>query len=99
MIYKTVEPCKKKKGFEGFPDEFYNISLMKLLDILSKKLPNYEPLRETKIMIMLVDNSKNYKISIFPSGRVFIHGTLSKDEANEILGIISESILELVHIE
>ncbi len=95
MIYQTVAPCKKKKGFEGHPESFYNISLSELKEVLAVELVSYEVLRETKIMMMLVDNSSGYKISIFPSARVFIHGTLEEGEAIEILNIISSAVVEI----
>jgi len=95
MIYRTIAPCKKKKGFEGHPEDFYNISLSKLKGVLSEKLDAYEVLRETKIMMLLVDNSSGYKISIFPSARVFIHGSLEEEEALEILNIISTAVVEI----
>ncbi len=95
MIYRTIAPCKKKKGFEGHPEDFYDISLSKLKVVLSEKLAAYETLRETKIMMLLVDNSSGYKISIFPSARVFIHGSLEEEEALEILNIISTAVVEI----
>ncbi len=95
MIYRTIAPCKKKKGFEGHPEDFYDISLSKLKVVLSEKLDAYETLRETKIMMLLVDNSSGYKISIFPSARVFIHGSLEEEEALEILNIISTAVVEI----
>ncbi|MBY9001233.1 MAG: hypothetical protein KGD64_09985 [Candidatus Heimdallarchaeota archaeon] len=95
MIYSTVAPCKKKKGFEGHPDEFFNISLPQLNEVLSKSLPNYEILRKTSIMMMLVDKISGHKISIFPSARVFIHGSLDEEEAKKILLIISRAVIEI----
>ena len=95
MIYQTVEPCKKKKGFEGHPESFYDISLLELKEVLAVKLVSYEVLRETKIMMMLVDNSSGNKISIFPSARVFIHGSLKEEEALKILNIISSAVVEI----
>ncbi|MHA1202491.1 MAG: hypothetical protein ACTSQ4_08220 [Candidatus Heimdallarchaeaceae archaeon] len=99
MIYRTIAPCKKKKGFEGHPEEFYDISLPKLKGVLLKKLDTYKMLRETKIMMLLVDNSSGYKISLFPSARVFIHGSLEEDEALEILNIISSAVVEISSVE
>lgn len=95
MIYGTIAPCKKKKGFEGYPESFFNISLFELKVALGGKLESFKVLRETKIMMMLVDNSSGYKISIFPSARVFIHGTLEEGEAEEILKIISSAVVEI----
>lgn len=95
MIYRTIAPCKKKKGFEGHPEDFYDISLSRLKEALSDKLDTYEILRETKIMMLLVDNSSGYKISIFPSARVFIHGSLEEEEALEILNIIGSAVVEI----
>ena len=99
MIYRTIAPCKKKKGFEGHPEDFYDISLSKLKGTLSEKLATYKILRETKIMMLLVDNSSGYKISIFPSARVFIHGSLEQDEALEILKIISTAVVEISSLD
>lgn len=95
MIYRTIAPCKKKKGFEGHPENFYDISLSKLKVVLLEKLDTYEVLRETKVMMLLVDNSSDYKISLFPSARVFIHGSLEEEEALEILNIISAAVVEI----
>ena len=95
MIYRTIAPCKKKKGFEGQPEEFYDISLSRLKEALSERLDTYEILRETKIMMLLVNNSSGYKISIFPSARVFIHGSLEEEEALKILKIISSAVVEI----
>ena len=95
MIYRTIAPCKKKKGFEGYPEDFFDILLSKLKGVLSEKLDTYELLRETKIMMLCVDNSSGYKISIFPSARVFIHGSLEEEEALEILDIISSAVVEI----
>lgn len=95
MIYRTIAPCKKKKGFEGHPEDLYDISLSKLKAVLLEKLDTCEILRETKIMMMLVDNSSGNKISIFPSARVFIHGSLEEEEALEILKIISSAVVEI----
>jgi hypothetical protein len=95
MIYRTIAPCKKKKGFEGHPEDFYDISLSRLKEVLSEKLDTYEILRETKIMMLLVDTSSGYKISIFPSARVFIHGSLEEEEALKILNIIGSAVVEI----
>ncbi len=95
MIYRTITPCKKKKGFEGYPESFFNISLPQLKDVLEVKLESFKVLRETKIMMILVDYISSYKISIFPSARVFIHGALDEEEALEILKIISSAVVEI----
>lgn len=96
MIYHTVSPCKKKKGFEGIPEEFHNISLMKLKDELLINLKSYKLLRETKVMLIFQDEEKGNKLSIFPSCRVFVHGDLKKDEAIVIFEQVSKSVEKIV---
>jgi len=96
MIYHTVSPCKKKKGFEGIPEEFHNISLLKLKDELLNNLKSYKILRETKVMLVLHDEKKGNKLSIFPSCRVFIHGDLREDEAIVILEHVSKSVEKII---
>ena len=92
MIYHTVTPCKKKKGYEGIPEEFHNISLDKLKGEILANLRSYSLLRETKIMLVFQDEKKGNKLSIFPSLRVFIHGNLKEEEAKSILEEISKSV-------
>lgn len=92
MIYSTIEPCKKNKGFEAIPEDFHNISLGELKSELLTKLKSYEILRETKIMLVLTDIKNGRKISIFPSCRVFIHGDIQMDEAKAIIHKIGKSV-------
>ncbi len=92
MIYHTVSPCKKKKGYEGIPEEFHNISLVELKDELLSNLKSYKLLRETRVMLVLQDEDKGNKLSIFPSCRAFIHGDLSEDEAIVVLENVSKCV-------
>ena len=92
MIYDTIAPCKKKKGYEGIPDEFYQIPLKKVKETLLKELHSYEVLRETKVMVVFKEEKSGNKISIYPSLRTFIHGDVEEDEAIVILDKISKSI-------
>ena len=92
MIYHTVSPCKKKKGFEGIPDDFHNVSLVELKDELLSNLKSYKLLRETRVMLVFRDEEKGNKLSIFPSCRAFIHGDLSEEEAIIILENVSKSV-------
>ncbi|MHA1200428.1 MAG: hypothetical protein ACTSQF_13985, partial [Candidatus Heimdallarchaeaceae archaeon] len=70
MIYDTIEPCKKKKGFEGIPEGFHNVPLDELKTELLTNLKSYKLLRETRVMLVLADDKKGNKISIYPSCRV-----------------------------
>lgn len=92
MIYDSVTPCKKKKGFEGIPEEFHNISLDELKNELLLNLKSYKLLRETKVMLVFQDKKKGNRLSIFPSLRVFVHGDLREEEARSILEKISQSV-------
>ena len=92
MIYDNIEPCKKKKGFEGIPEEFHNISLKDLKSELLENLKSYKLLRETRVMLVLQDDETGHKISIFPSCRVFVHGDIQEDDAKTIINQISKSI-------
>lgn len=92
MIYNTIEPCKNKKGFEGIPEAFYNISLDDLKKEILGNLKSYKLLRETRVMLVLADDKKGNKISIYPSCRVFVHGDIQEDEAKSIINKISKSI-------
>ena len=92
MIYDTIEPCKKKKGFEGIPEDYFNISLDLLKKELLRNLKSYKLLRETRVMLVLADDRKGNKISIFPSCRVFVHGDIQEDEAKAIIQEISKSV-------
>ena len=96
MIYHTVSPCKKKKGFEGIPEEFHNVSLKDLKNELLFDLKSYSLLRETKVMLIFQDKDKGNKLSIFPSCRVFIHGDLKKDEAIVIFEQVSKSVERII---
>lgn len=96
MIYHTVSPCKKKKGFEGIPEEFHNVSLQQLKDELLGNLKSYKLLRETKVMLIFQDEKKGNKLSIFPSCRVFVHGDLKEDEAIVIFEQVSKSIEKMI---
>ena len=96
MIYNTITPCKKKKGFEGIPDEFYNVSLNELRDSLITDLHSYTLVRETKVMLVLKEKEGDNKISIFPSCRVFVYGDLAKDEASSIINTISKSVEKVI---
>ena len=96
MIYNTITPCKKKKGFEGIPDEFYNVPLKELRDSLITDLHSYMLVRETKVMLVLKEKEGDNKISIFPSCRVFVYGDLAKDEAKHIINTISKSVEKVI---
>ena len=96
MIYETIEPCRRKKGFEGIPSEFYQVPLEILKNELIKTLDSYKLLRETKVMLVLQNEKNGYKISIFPSCRIFIHGDVDEKEAKEILNEISNSIKHIL---
>ncbi len=95
MIYDTIEPCKKKKGFEGIPKEFHNVPLGDLKSELLLNLKSFKLLRETRVILVLQDDEKGNKISIYPSCRVFVHGDIQKDEAKEIINEISKSIKKI----
>ena len=92
MTYDTIAPCKKKKGFEAIPEEFHNISLDDLKDELLSHLKSYKLLRKTRVMLVLADDKKGNKISIFPSCRVFVHGDIQEDEARVIINQIGKSV-------
>ncbi len=92
MIYETVAPCKKKKGFEGIPEEFHEVPLGDLKNELLHNLKSYKLLRETRVMLIFLDDEKGNKISIYPSCRVFVHGDIQEDEAKEIINKIGKSI-------
>lgn len=92
MIYDTIEPCKKKKGFEGIPEEFHNVPLDELKTELLSNLKSYRLLRETRVMLVLSDDKKGNKISIYPSCRVFVHGDIQEDEAKTIINRIGKSV-------
>ena len=96
MIYHTVSPCKKKKGFEGIPEEFHNVSLQQLKGELLSNLKSYKLLRETKVMLIFQDEKKGNKLSIFPSCRVFVHGDLKEEEAIVIFKQVSKSIERII---
>ena len=96
MIYHTVSPCKKKKGFEGIPEEFHHISLVELKDELLINLKSYKLLRETKVMLIFQDEEKGTKLSIFPSCRVFVHGDLKEAEAIVIFEQVSKSVEKIM---
>ena len=95
MIYDTIAPCKKKKGYEGVPEEFYNVSLEDLKDTLLQDLNSYQILRETKVMLVFKEKAGKNKISIFPSLRVFVHGDLKEEEATSIFDTISKSVKKI----
>jgi hypothetical protein len=96
MIYNTISPCKKKKGFEGYPDEFYNVPLTSIKDNLLDVLDSYQLLRETKVCLILKEEGSGNKISIFPSLRAFIYGDVEKKEATSIFDKISKSVEKTV---
>jgi len=92
MIYGTIEPCKKKKGFEAIPNKFLKISLEELKRELLSNLKTFRLLRETKFMIVLADDKQDFKIAIFPSCRVFVHGDIPEYEAQRVIQEISKSV-------
>ena len=96
MIYDTIAPCKRKKGFEGIPDEFYNVSLSKLKDKIETELSSYEILRETKVMLVFKEKGTNNKLSIFPSLRAFLYGDIEEEEASNVFKKISTSLEDIV---
>ncbi|MCG3215291.1 MAG: hypothetical protein KAS63_01105 [Candidatus Heimdallarchaeota archaeon] len=96
MIYNTITPCKKKKGFEGIPEKYYQVPLKELGDSLTEDLNSYKLVRETKIMLVLKEKEGKNKISIYPSSRVFVYGDLDKEEAKNIMNTISKTVEKII---
>lgn len=96
MIYDTIAPCKRKKGFEGIPDEFYNVSLKELKNTIETELKSFEILRETKVMLVFKEKGTDHKLSIFPSLRAFLYGDIDEHEASNVFKKISKSLEEIV---
>ena len=79
-----------------FSHDYYNISLDDFKTDLLHYLKSYKLLHETRLMLVLADDEKGNKISIFPSCRVFIHGDIDEEEAKGILNGISNSIIQVL---
>lgn len=92
MLFETIEPCKKKAGYEAVPTRQLRLNLEQISQCVPDFLPDYQVLRVTKILLVLFNKQKNYKISLFQSGKVMIHGLIKLEEAKQILNNIAKMI-------
>jgi len=95
MKYKTIEPCKTKKGFQGIPEIPIKINLTALSENLPKYLPSFKLVRLTKVAVLFKDQESGYRLSIYPTGKAFAFEVEKKEKALEIFNKISQCITEL----
>ena len=96
MFYTTSTPCKNKVGFQSIPEKNLKIPISTLKQDFEKSLEHFTLLRATSIVLIFQSEDKQYKISIFPTGKILVYGVGSKKLAkvfiNKIGTVIEKAI-------
>ena len=74
-----AKPCTSMKGIIVTPQEKYDADLEELCECLADK--GYRIKRVTKFLALI---TKNYDITVFPSGKIIVKDTSDREEALEI---------------
>ena len=89
MKYKTIEPCKTKKGFQAIPEMPKSIELEKIAMAIPNYLEEFKLIRITKVVALFKDEKRGYRLSLYPSGKAFIFDIADRKEAEEIFRKLS----------
>ncbi len=92
MVYTTITPCKNKVGFQAIPDRNLKIPIHTLQQELEKSLEHFTLLRATSVVLIFQSEDKQYKISLFPTGKILVYGVESKKLAEEFINRIGTVI-------
>ena len=85
MLFETLKPCTKKVGYEAIPKKQLKINLKEIEEELVHELSDFVLKRSTKILLILENEENKLKLSVFQTGKVMMHGNISKVQAKKIL--------------
>ncbi len=97
MIYTTIAPCKNKVGFQAIPYKNLKIPITTLKQDLENSLEHFTLLRATSVVLIFQSEDKQYKISIFPTGKILVYGVESRKLAEEYINRISTVIEKAIN--
>ncbi|WP_371807523.1 hypothetical protein [Thermococcus sp. CX2] len=83
----TTRPCTSMKAVTIVPEKKYRIDLRELCECLKKR-----EYRVKKVTPFLAIVSREFEVSIFPSGRIIVRDTSDEKEALKIAREIYECI-------
>ncbi len=93
-LYTSVEPCKKKIGFQAIPNKELELNLEDIVPKMLESLKEYEIQRKTKVVLVLKHSTKDYILSFFSSGRFLIRDMADSEEFSRTVKKIEEVVLE-----
>ncbi len=96
MSYIQIQPCKNTKGFSALPAEKMDLDLEEVSKAIqaSSEFKDFKLLRFTKVVVIFYNENLDYKLSIFPSGKVLIKGIAEQEEFKAYLDNFRKMILK-----
>lgn len=92
MSYVQIHPCKNTKGFSSLPAEKMDLDLGEVIKTIlnSSEFKDFKLLRSTKVVVIFYNENLDYKLSIFPSGKILIKGIAEQKEFERYLEIFAK---------